>query len=561
MSDISVEAVENWRVLPKECLGEVLERITNELTTKFTFENISVKTRKAISKLFVELFESQESDEAMPSAATAMNLCRLQICFMRILCRDQNNLDGILIDDRISRFIVKFALLTEQETPLSTFECNERIDTLNGDGRSSKELIKTKLKYLNELTETDINRLALYDLRIAFILTAHSLKLQTDWLSAGNDVLFERIIATALEQHQDELKSGRQTKTASLISAHSSSTSSAAVRQPPTPYADRCMEALKVLFNLFCHTNENNIENSNKHSMEQCARTCANVVLLDDVEPSIEQAAVNVLATIPSVLGVLLSDEVDFLNFFPKNLQIKFTKTATKAAKPHLDLQYDGVDMRFVDVLLNSLNRRIEPEIHDEYELLGTYFTVLIHLCTHSKEARRFARLKVMPPLHAHDVERRPDEGNEFRNKVVRIMMSSCNCRQLAAEFLFILCKRSVNRLLKYCGFGNAAGLLANYGFLGAINQPRASDSEDSETEDYKEVENLLVGMSEEQKEYEAMQLVNAMSKLMDQGVISPGTIGDDGRIRAVKHILELTETNDKNRNKEEGDDDDDSES
>lgn len=52
----------------------------------------------------------------------------------------------------------------------------------------------------------------------------------------------------------------------------------------------------------------------------------------------------------------------------------------------------------------------------------------------------------------------------------------------------------TVSRLLKYCGFGNAAGLLANYGFLGAINQPkRQSDSEDSETEDYKQVENLYV--------------------------------------------------------------------
>lgn len=52
------------------------------------------------------------------------------------------------------------------------------------------------------------------------------------------------------------------------------------------------------------------------------------------------------------------------------------------------------------------------------------------------------------------------------------------------------------------------------------------------------------VSMSEEQKEYETMKLVNTMSKLMDQGVISPCTIGDDGRIRPVEHILELTKKN-----------------
>lgn len=51
--------------------------------------------------------------------------------------------------------------------------------------------------------------------------------------------------------------------------------------------------------------------------------------------------------------------------------------------------------------------------------------------------------------------------------------------------------------------------------------------------------------MSQEQKEYEAMQLVNAMSKLMDQGVISPGTVGEDGRVRPVKHVLELAPKDD----------------
>lgn len=46
--------------------------------------------------------------------------------------------------------------------------------------------------------------------------------------------------------------------------------------------------------------------------------------------------------------------------------------------------------------------------------------------------------------------------------------------------------------------------------------------------------------MTEEQKEYEAMKLANAMSKLMDEGVFTPGTIGEDGRVRAVSHVNEL---------------------
>lgn len=57
------------------------------------------------------------------------------------------------------------------------------------------------------------------------------------------------------------------------------------------------------------------------------------------------------------------------------------------------------------------------------------------------------------------------------------------------ADFLFVLCKENVNRLIKYTGYGNAAGLLASRGLMGNV-QPQSSgdyssDDEDSETEEY----------------------------------------------------------------------------
>lgn len=99
--------------------------------------------------------------------------------------------------------------------------------------------------------------------------------------------------------------------------------------------------------------------------------------------------------------------------------------------------------------------------------------------------------MRILPPLHALDVERPPDQGNELRNRLIRLMGQSIGeCKKLVAEFLFVLCKRSVPRMLKYCGFGHSAGLLADHGFLGRLSeQRRASDSDDSETEDYKQVE------------------------------------------------------------------------
>ncbi|VDO37661.1 unnamed protein product [Haemonchus placei] len=211
--------------------------------------------------------------------------------------------------------------------------------------------------------------------------------------------------------------------------------------------------------------------------------------------------------------------------------------------------------MSFAQALLDAMEKKLDDNNNSDSDLLSTYLGSALKLCTASKEARRYCRLKILPPLVAADVARRPDEGDSLRNKIVRVMMSPAFSKDLASEFMFVLCKRSVSRLIKYTGLGHSAGLLANCGLLGHINLPKsASDSEDSETEEYKAVED-----SEEQKEYEAMKLVDAMNKLMNTGqffvelnsrasqqsflltsVVKPGTIGEDGRPKAVGHVLEL---------------------
>ena len=53
--------------------------------------------------------------------------------------------------------------------------------------------------------------------------------------------------------------------------------------------------------------------------------------------------------------------------------------------------------------------------------------------------------------------------------------------------------------------------------------------------------------MSEEQKEYEAMQLVNLMDKMQRSGLISPARVGEDGRPEAVDHVLQLIEDGEAN--------------
>ncbi|KAK7067955.1 Synembryn-B, partial [Halocaridina rubra] len=89
-----------------------------------------------------------------------------------------------------------------------------------------------------------------------------------------------------------------------------------------------------------------------------------------------------------------------------------------------------------------------------------------------------------------------------------------------------------VERLIKYTGYGNAAGFLASRGLMHGVSNPSviySSDSEDSDTEEYEKLSEMinpvtgryepprpspLADMTEEQKEHEAMKLVNVLDKL-----------------------------------------------
>lgn len=102
-----------------------------------------------------------------------------------------------------------------------------------------------------------------------------------------------------------------------------------------------------------------------------------------------------------------------------------------------------------------------------------------------------------------------------------------------------------------------------------------SSDSDDqcSDSEDYKQLESYInpvtgraeihapkdpfEGMSEEQKEDEAMRLVKDLDRLtrISGGAFKPARIGPDGRPVAIEHVLELQENNTVKK-KENNDDD-----
>ncbi|CAF0858013.1 unnamed protein product [Didymodactylos carnosus] len=157
-----------------------------------------------------------------------------------------------------------------------------------------------------------------------------------------------------------------------------------------------------------------------------------------------------------------------------------------------------------------------------------------------------------------------PTEGQKLRNKLTRMMTSpNSELKTFSAKLLFVLCKENVDRLIKYTGIGNAAGLLYDFGLLGPPHNTNkdqySSESEDSDTDIYKrsiDRINRITGSidppkeagpmddwSEEHKEREIMKLVDNMQRAMDIGIIQPATIGPDGKPIPIKSVLQFRET------------------
>ncbi|XP_045597103.1 synembryn-A isoform X1 [Procambarus clarkii] len=221
--------------------------------------------------------------------------------------------------------------------------------------------------------------------------------------------------------------------------------------------------------------------------------------------------------------------------------------------------EYDGKDMTAIIQLLDFLDSRLKAPGQSSNKSLMPILTLMVEMVQANRTIRKFVRLRVLPPLR--DVSKRPEEGHTLRNKLCTLMTSPLHdLKHLSANFLFILCKESVDRLIKYTGYGNAAGLLASRGLMLGGSKPAvdySSDSEDSDTEEYERVREMvnpvtgryepprpspLEGMTDEQKEHEAMKLVNVLDKLTRNNIIQPCRIGDDGKPHPVESVMELQE-------------------
>lgn len=158
--------------------------------------------------------------------------------------------------------------------------------------------------------------------------------------------------------------------------------------------------------------------------------------------------------------------------------------------------EYEDMNVEALAVLLDFLDRRLQQNhatARAAHESLAPILSCFCEMGKSNSVIRKYLRTQILPPLR--DVMNRPEQGESLRNRLVKLMTApNTEIKELVAEFLFILCKENVGRLIKYTGYGNAAGLLANRGLMlgGRGRGNYSSDSDDSDTEEYLKVKDKI---------------------------------------------------------------------
>ncbi|XP_029992083.1 chaperone Ric-8A isoform X2 [Sphaeramia orbicularis] len=381
--------------------------------------------------------------------------------------------------------------------------------------------VAERLKQCRDPTWNDEVRF--FDLRLTFLLTALRVDVRAQLARElhGTSLLGNQLDATLGLCWPDTLETARE-----------GSEGVPPEQLPPLSrqQTELAMEILKILFNITFDTTRRKVDEEEAAEFKHLGAILRHCLMSRaDGEERTEEFlshTVNLLGNLPlPCLEVLLAPKVQ-----------------------QGSIEYMGVNMDAVNMLLEFMERRLDRG-HKLKETLLPSLNLLTESSRIHRETRKFLRSKVLPPLR--DVKNRPEVGNALRNKLVRLMTHiDTDVKDCAAEFLFVLCKESVSRFIKYTGYGNAAGLLAARGLLrGGRDSGIYSEDEDSETEEYREARahinpitgvveedqpNPMEGMTEEQKEYEAMKLVQMFDKLSRTNLIQPMQLGLDGKMREV---------------------------
>ncbi|XP_074854070.1 chaperone Ric-8A [Carettochelys insculpta] len=517
-----VETVENGE---QDTILKVLQIYNQEKSQCFTFEDEEREERKKMAQLLIKFLER----ELQPSCQVT---CLESI---RILSRDKNCLDPFTTRESLQTLArhagIDYSEELIREVPdldviLEALKClcnivfsSPTAQELTAEARLVVGLTE-RIKLYNEKNLP--HEVKFFDLRLLFLLTALRVDIRQQ--------LAQELRGISLMTDTLELTLGIK-----WLDPHEVASEGSPPLPLPRQETERAMEILKVLFNITFDSSKREVDEEDAALYRRLGALLRHCLMIsadgEDRTEEFHSHTVNLLGNLPLMcLDVLLTPKV----------------------RPG-SLEYMGVNMDAVSVLLDFLERRLDRG-HKLKETLTPVLNLLTESARVHRQTRKFLKAKVLPPLR--DVRNRPEVGNLLRNKLVRLMTHiDTDVKHCAAEFLFVLCKESVSRFVKYTGYGNAAGLLAARGLMaGGRAEGEYSEDEDTDTEEYKEAKpninpvtgrveeklpNPMEGMTEEQKEYEAMKLVNMFDKLSRQQVIQPMGMTPGGMLTSLEHAVQ----------------------
>ncbi|XP_004474964.1 chaperone Ric-8A [Dasypus novemcinctus] len=505
----------------EDVIIEALRSYNRENSQVFAFDDAQQEDRKKLAELLVSALE-----HGLPHSH---RLTWLQS--IRILSRDRRCLDRFTSRQSLQALARHAGILasegsapeppdTAMDVVLESLKClcnlvlsSPAVQELAAEARLVVKLAERVELYGQRCFPHDVQ---FFDLRLLFLLTA----LRTD----VRQQLFEELQGVRLLTDTLELTLG-------------SAPEDSAPELLPAQETERAMEVLKVLFNITFEPTKREAEEDTAlyWHLGILLRRCVMVSAAGDRTEEFQGHAVNLLGNLPlKCLDVLITPGL------------------------HVgSLEFMGEDVAVIRVLLGFLEKRLD-QVHRLKEGVAPVLSVLTECARVHRPVRKFLKAQVLPPLR--DVKTRPEVGELLRNKLVRLMTHlDTDVKRVAAEFLFVLCSESVPRFIKYTGFGNAAGLLAARGLMaGGQARGQYSEDEDTDTEEYKEAKasinpvtgrleekppNPMAGMTEEQKEHEAMRLVNMFDKLSRHRVIQPMGMSPRGHLTSLQDAMcEATE-------------------
>ncbi|XP_041651730.1 synembryn-A [Cheilinus undulatus] len=554
--DINV-TIEQMETGEQDAALTALQSYNKEMNQCFTFSPEEEQDREHLGELVIGYLNR----ELQPSCLLAC------LETVRILSRDKNCLSPFISHSAIST-LARYAGIAVASPALS--ECtqqmggqgegeggeaaevsNEEMKETSPSESADQEVIAEALKSIcnillhnetGQVVATDLqlikgvaerlkqshdptwnNEVRFFDLRLTFLLTALRVDTRAQLAQElhGVRLLGNQLDATLGLSWPDALETAR----AGFEGVPPE-------EMPPLSreQTELAMESLKILFNITFDTARRKVDEEEAAEYRHLGAILRHCLMSQaDGEERTEEFhshTVNLLGNLPlPCLDVLLMPKVQ-----------------------QGSIEYMGVNMDAVSMLLEFMEKRLDRG-HKLKETLLPSLNLLTESARIHRETRKFLRSKVLPPLR--DVLNRPEVGEALRNKLVRLMTHvDTDVKDCAAEFLFVLCKESVSRFIKYTGYGNAAGLLAARGLLrGGRDSGIYSEDEDSETEEYKEAKarinpitgvveeekpNPMEGMTEEQKEFEAMKLVSMFDRLSRTNLIQPMQLGMDGTMREM---------------------------